>query len=298
MKKEGILAITDDGASVDNAQIFKKALEKAKAQDLLVICHCEDKTLSGGGVVNLGLTSTRMGLRGISKESEYTRVSRDIQLAEKTKCSLHIAHVSCQESVELIAQAKKKGIRVTAETAPHYFALTEEEVIGYDTNLKMNPPLRSKEDVAAIKEGLRNGVLDVIASDHAPHTENEKDIEFERAEFGVIGLETILAVSITQLIKTKILDWSSLVEKLCLNPAKILGINKGTLSIGASADLLVVNPNKEWQVAKQNLISKSKNCAFLGKTLTGIVEYTILAGKIVYKNTNEIYSHQRIGKIG
>ena len=283
LKKEGALAISDDGSSVDDDELMLKALKIAKQEGLLVICHSEDKSLSLNGVVNLGLTSTRLGLRGISKESEYKRVKRDIELAEKTKCPLHIAHVSCGESVELIASAKKKGIKVTAETAPHYFALTEEAVLGYDTNMKMNPPLRSKDDVKEIKAGLKNGAIDAIASDHAPHTENEKDIEFERAEFGVIGLETILAVSITELLSTGFLDWVGLVKKLSLNPAKILGIDKGTLTAGSDADLIIVSADKEWRAEKQGFLSKSKNSAFLGRNLKGVVEYTILGGEIVYK---------------
>ena len=284
LKKEGVLAISDDGSSVDNAKLLFEALKKARAEDILVIAHCEDKPLSGQGVVNLGIISTRLGLRGISSESEYKRVQRDIELAEKTKASLHIAHVSCKESVELIAQAKKKGIKISAEVTPHHFSLSQEAVLGFDTNLKMNPPLRSQEDRDALREGLKNGIIDAIASDHAPHTENEKEIEFERAEFGVIGLETELAVSITELLKTGLLDWQDLVKKLCLNPAKILGIDKGRLGIGCDADILVVSPDKEWVVKKEDFLSRSKNSAFLGRKLTGLVGYTILAGKIAYKN--------------
>ena len=286
LKKEGVVAISDDGSSVDNDELMLRAVEKAKNENTLVICHCEDTSLSVKGVVNLGFTSTRMGLRGILKESEYKRVQRDIQLAERVDAPIHIAHVSCQESVELIEKAKKKGIRVTGETAPHYFSLSEEAVLGYDTNMKMNPPLRSKDDVATIKQGLKNGVIDIIASDHAPHAENEKDIEFERAEFGIIGLETELAVSITELVNTGLLDWPELVKKLALKPAKILGIDKGTLSVGAGADIIVVSPDKEWLVKKEDFLSKSKNSAFLGRRLKGLVEYTICAGKIVYRNTN------------
>lgn len=290
IKKQGVLAISDDGASVDSDTLLLKALKIAKKERILVICHCEDKLLSGGGVVNLGITSTRLGLRGIPKESEYKRIARDIKLAQKANATLHIAHISCKESVELIAQAKKKGIKVTCDTAPHYVALSEEAVWNYDTNLKMNPPLRSKDDVQAIKQGLMQGVIDAIASDHAPHTENEKDIEFERAEFGVIGLETILAVSITELISQGLLDWQELVKKLALNPAKILGIDKGTLGKTKVADIIVVSPNKEWVVKKENFISKSKNSPFLGRKLKGVVEYTICGGKIVYRN-DEIYPY-------
>ena len=284
LKREGIVAISDDGSSVDNEELMLPALQKAKEQDILVISHCEDKSLSAGGVVNLGIISTRLGLRGIARESEYKRVERDLKLAEKAKARLHIAHVSCKESVDLIAKAKKKGIKVTAEVTPHHFSLHEEAVLGFDTNMKMNPPLRSQEDKEALKEGLKNGIIDAIASDHAPHTENEKEIEFERAEFGVIGLETELAVSITELVKTGLLDWLDLAKKLCLNPARILGINKGTLGAGCDADILVVSPDKEWVVQKAEFVSKSKNSAFLGKKLTGAVGYTICNGRTAYKN--------------
>lgn len=283
LKKQGVTAISDDGASVDNDKLLLEALKIAKAEHVLLICHCEDKSLSAGGAVNLGITSTRMGLRGISGESEYKRIERDILLAKKANAPIHIAHISCEESVELIAKAKANGIKVTAETAPHYFALAEEAVWGFDTNMKMNPPLRSKEDARAIREGLKNGVIDAIASDHAPHTENEKDIEFMAAEFGVIGLETILAGSITELVHTGLLDWPGLVKKLALNPAKILGINKGTLAAGSDADIVIVDPQKEWLVKKEDFVSQSKNSAFLGRRLKGVVDYTVCAGKIAYK---------------
>jgi dihydroorotase len=286
LKQEGVVAISDDGSSVDNEALLLEALQQAKKHKLLVICHCEDKLLSAKGAVNLGFTSTRLGLRGIPKESEFQRVRRDIQLAAKTDAAIHIAHVSCRESVEIIAEAKKKGIRVTCETAPHYLALSEEAVLGYDTNMKMNPPLRSKDDVASIRQGLKDGIIDVIASDHAPHTENEKDIEFERAEFGVIGLETALAVVITELVNTGLLSWSDLVRKMALHPAQILGLDKGTLSVGSDADIIVVSPIKEWVVQKEGLVSKSKNSAFLGKALKGAVEYTICSGKIAQPTRN------------
>ncbi len=286
-KKEGVIAISDDGASVDDPDTMLKALKKAKESKLTVICHSEDKSLSAGGVVNFGLTSTKMGLRGISKESEYKRVKRDIDLAEKINAPVHITHVSCLESVEIIAKAKKRGVAVTADTAPHYFSLSEEAVWGYDTNLKMNPPLRTKDDVSAIREGLRQGVIDAIASDHAPHTENEKEIEFERAEFGVTGLETELSSAITYLIQDKVLDMFELVKRLSVNPAKILGINRGTLGTGKPADIIVVSADKEWVVKEDRFYSKSKNSAFLGKTLKGVVEYTILGGKIVYTNVTD-----------
>ncbi len=283
LKKSGVYAISDDGASVDSDELMNEALKKAKQSGLLTICHSEDKTLTQKGVINLGFNSTRLGLRGISNESEYKRVKRDIELAEKSGASVHIAHVSCRESVEIIAKAKKKSIKVTCETAPHYFALTEEALLGYDTNMKMNPPLRSKEDLAAIKQGLKDGTIDVIASDHAPHTENEKDIEFDRAEFGVVGLETELSVAISELIEKKVLTWPELIEKLCLNPANILGLDSGRLSNGSPADIIIITEQQSWVVDQKNLISKSKNSAFLGSSLKGVVDYTICNGKIVYK---------------
>jgi len=283
LKNCGAVAISDDGASLDSAELLSEALKQAKEQGIPVICHCEDQVLAAGGVVNLGFTSTRMGLRGISKESEYKRVERDIGLAEKTGACVHIAHVSCVESIEIIAKAKKKGTRVTCEVTPHHFSLTDEAVLRYDTNMKMNPPLRTKDDVAAIRQGLVDGTIDAIASDHAPHTENEKEIEFERAEFGVIGLETELAVSITELVQTGLLNWGELAAKLAFNPARILKINKGSLSVGSDADLIVVSPDAEWQVKKTELVSKSKNSSFLGRKLKGLVEYTICEGKIAYQ---------------
>lgn len=283
LKKEGLIAISDDGSSVDSDAVMSEAFKIAKKEKMLVVCHCEDKTLSANGVVNSGLTSTRMGLRGISKESEYKRIERDIALAEKARASVHIAHVSCGESVEIIAKARKKGVKVTCETAPHYFALHEEAVLGFDANMKINPPLRSKDDMLSIRQGLADGTIDAIASDHAPHTENEKEIEFERAEFGTIGLETELAVSISHLVLPGFLDWAGLVKKLAVNPANILGISKGSLGAGCDADIIIVSPDKEWVVEKTGIVSRSKNSAFLRKNLKGSVEYTILSGQIAYK---------------
>ncbi|MDO8602490.1 MAG: dihydroorotase [Candidatus Omnitrophota bacterium] len=283
LKKEGIIAISDDGASVDSDGLMSKALKDAKKEKVLVICHSEDKALSGKGLVNRGFISTRLGLRGISKEAEYKRVSRDIKLAEDSDAVVHIAHVSCAESVEIIKRAKKKGVKVTAETAPHYFSLNEEDLLDYNTNMKINPPLRTKDDILAIKQGLKDGTIDIIASDHAPHTESEKEIEFEYAEFGSTGLETELAVGATELVNSGILTWSELIRKMSLNPAMVLGIDKGTLGVNKAADIAIISPNKEWVVKKEDFVSKSKNSAFIGRKLKGIVEYTIYKGKVTYK---------------
>lgn len=283
LKKAGVAAISDDGSSVDNQELMSQALKQAKKEKVLPICHCEDTKLSAGGVVNLGLISTKLGLKGFPKEAEYKRIERDIALAKVIRCPIHIAHVSCRESLEIIAKAKAAGVQVTAEVTPHHFALSDEAIAGYDTNTKMNPPLRGKDDLAAIKKALQSGTIDVIASDHAPHTENEKEIEFDRAEFGVIGLETTFAVSITELVKAGILSWPELVTKLAWNPAKILNLKKGTLSVGCDADIAIVDPGKEWVVEKGRLLSKSKNCAFLGRRLFGKVVYTLCAGQVVYR---------------
>jgi dihydroorotase len=283
LKHAGACALTDDGASVDNEPLLLTALKQAKKQKMLLIEHCEDKALSGHGVINLGLMSTRLGLKGAPKQAEFKRLQRNLQLAEKSKAAIHIAHVSCKESVEIIAKAKKKGIKVSAETAPHYFTFSDQALAEYDTNLKVNPPLRGKEDLEAIRQGLKNAVIDCIATDHAPHTINEKAVEFEYAEFGCIGLETLLAASITELIEKGLLGWTSLVQKLSVNPARILNIDRGSLARGSTADIIVVNPHKEWTVTVNSLISKSKNSPFLGKKLKGLVEYTILSGEIAYQ---------------
>lgn len=287
LKKEGVVAITDDGNSVDSEGLLLEALKKAKENKILVMCHSEDKSISGKGVINLGIISTKLGLRPMPKEAEYKRIERDIELAKKINASIHITHISCKESVEIIKKAKEKGIKVTCDATPHHFSLTQEDIAGYNTNMKMNPPLRTKEDVEAIKKGLKDAVIDAIASDHAPHTENEKEVEFDYAEFGTIGLETELAVSITELIKTKILDWPQLIEKLSVNPARILGIDKGSLKEGKEADLAIIDPEKEWVVKENDFLSKSKNSAFIGRKLSGKNILTICKGNIVY---DEIHS--------
>jgi dihydroorotase len=281
LAKEGVKAITDDGSSVDDSQLMLKAFEQAKKNDIIVICHSEDRSLSKKGVLNLGFSSTCLGLRGIPKSAEFERVARDIRLAEEAEARIHIAHVSCKESVEIISQAKKRGVGVSAETAPHYFSLSEEDLWNFDTNKKINPPLRSQEDSFAIKQALKEGVIDLIASDHAPHTENEKDIEFERAEFGTIGLETALAVAATELIQGKFLDWPDLVNKFTVKPAEVLGIAKPEIREGREAALIVFDPAKEWVVEENDFFSKSKNSCFLGKRLKGKIEMVFYKGRFI-----------------
>ena len=258
-----------------------KALKAAKKENLLLIEHCEDKKISKTGVMNKGFVSTKTGLRGIPKESEFIRVRRDIELAEKLDARIHIAHVSCMESVELIKKARKKGIKVTAETAPHYFSLTDEACQCYDTNTKVNPPLRTAEDVEAIKIALRENTIDAIATDHAPHTDAEKGVEFDFAPFGMIGFESALSIAIEELIDTKVLSWPELIGKLSLGPSKILGIKKGTLTEGADADITIIDPDKKWVYKKEERASKSSNSPYMGKTLKGFARDVIVGGRLV-----------------
>jgi dihydroorotase len=281
MKSAGAMALSDDGSSVEDKNLMVEAMKSAKAAGMLVISHCEDVKLSAGGMINKGFTSTKMGLKGISRASEYEMVRRDIELAEKCGGRIHIAHVSCGESVDIIRKAKKRGVKVTAETAPHYFTLTEECCVTYDTNTKMNPPLRSKEDVEAIKKGLSDGTIDAIATDHAPHTDAEKDVEFDFAPFGIIGLETALSLALVELVEKKALSWSALVEKMSLNPAKILGLASSGLKKGAPADIAVIDPEKEYTYGKDSIESRSKNSPFIGWALKGKVTDVFVGGDLV-----------------
>lgn len=289
MKDAGAVAITDDGLSVKNAQIMRKVLEYANMFDMPVISHCEDLDLSQKGVMNEGFVSTLLGLGGIPNISESSVVARDIALAAFTKTRIHIAHVSTEESVEIIRQAKEKGINVTCETCPHYFTLTDEAVKGFDTHTKMNPPLRAEKDRKAIIEGLKDDTIDVISTDHAPHTEADKDVEFDFAPFGIIGLETALSLAINELVDKKILTWDRLIKKISFAPSEILRLtNKGRLSSGADADIVIIDPNKKWEFEKETIISKSKNSPFIGRTFKGCAVVTICGGKIAY---NEIRHH-------
>lgn len=286
MKKEGIVGLSDDGCSIEDPKIMSEALKQAKKHSLPLISHCEDKRISKKGVVNEGVVATRLGLKSIPKRSEVEFVKRDIELAGKTDTQLHIAHVSCKESVELVGKAKMKGIKVTAEVTPHHFLLTDECCLTYDTNMKVNPPLRSKEDVEAIQKALSGGTIDVIASDHAPHGRHEKDVEFDFAAFGAIGLETSLAMAVTYLIDTKLISWKRLVELMSLNPARILGLkNKGSLSVGCDADITVINPEKQWTYKESAIKSKSKNSPFINWQFKGKVETVFVGGEIVSGKT-------------
>ncbi len=282
ISEAGAIGFSDDGNPLRNSQIMRRALEYSKMLNRIVISHCEDTDLSEGGSMNEGYISMLLGLNGIPYTAETHFVARDIELARMSDARLHIAHLSCKESVELIKEAKDKGVKVSCETAPHYFSLTEEAVRDFNTNAKINQPLRTKDDVEAIKEALKDGTIDVIATDHAPHLDSEKDVEFDYAPFGIIGLETALSLVIMGLIDKNFLGWLELVKVMALNPSRILGLDSGTLSEGKDADIIIVDPQKTWKVTKESLFSKSKNTPFLGQELKGVVEITICKGRIVY----------------
>ncbi len=279
----GAVAVTDDGYPVRTSQLMRRILEYSKIFGFPVISHAEDLSLSEGGVINEGAISTRLGLKGIPKASEEIAIYRDIALAALTDGKLHIAHVSTAGSVQLIREAKKAGIQVTAETAPHYFSLTDKSLTTYDTNYKMNPPLREKKDVEAIKEGLSDGTLDAIATDHAPHSSIEKDIEFDYAANGVIGLESSLPVSL-RLVWEGVLTPLELVRKLSTNPANILGIPGGRLGNNVKADITIIDPDLEYTLDVNRFYSKSRNCPFHGWKVRGKVCFTIKEGRVVYEN--------------
>ncbi|MDR3124335.1 MAG: dihydroorotase [Endomicrobium sp.] len=286
LKKAGIVAVSDDGLPVSNSQIMRRTLEYAKMFNLPVISHTEDKELSKDGVMNEGRNSTILGLRGIPKQAEEIIASRDIMLAELTGGYLHIAHVSTSGSVDLVRQAKKKGVKVTAETCPHYFTLTDDIVKVYDANTKMNPPLREQKDVDAIKQGLVDGTIDVIATDHAPHTQDEKSQEFDLAPFGIIGFETMLSLVLNELVDKKILSFSEAISKMTSNPAKIFNLNgRGSLKEGSIADITIIDPQYSYEFKKESIVSKSKNSPFLGRQFKGGAVMTIVDGNIVWQSS-------------
>lgn len=288
MKKAGCLALSDDGKSVVNSQLMRRAIEYAKMSGILLIQHCEDPLISAGGAMNEGVTSTQLGIKPDPYISESIIVSRDIELVHFLGGRVHFAHMSCRRSVELIRQAKKQGITITAEACPHHFTLTEEAVRSFDTHTKMNPPLRTADDVQAVKEGLKDGTIDLIVTDHAPHSREDKEVSFEQAPFGIIGLETSLALTITELVRPGILSWEQVVDKMSTQQARIAGMEgKGVLAEGYDADITLVDPDQEWEVTPEDTASKSKNSPFFGTKLTGRVKTTVFGGKVVYQDKLE-----------
>lgn len=276
----GAVALSDDGVPMASAGLLRRAMSYASMFDLPVIEHCEDLTLSEGGVMHEGAWSTVLGLRGIPAASEESVVARDLLLAEVTGARLHVAHVSSAGSVRMIREAKRRGVTVTAEVTPHHLVLTDESVQGFDATFKMNPPLRSPADVEAVREGLLDGTIDAIATDHAPQAPEEKMVEFDAAPFGVIGLETALGVVWTALVQTGALPPADAIRKLSTAPASILRIPGGTLRPGSPADLVLIDPNRKWTVDAATFASKSRNTPFQGWTLTGKAVMTIVGGEI------------------
>lgn len=284
--KAGAVGISEDGKSVMDTSLYAKAMEQAAILNTIVFAHCEDKSLASNGVINAGSKAMELGLEGISNAVEDIIVARDIILAKETGCRLHLCHCSTKGSVNMLEMAKNNGILVTGETCPHYFALSDDDIPGDDSNFKMNPPLRSTRDVEAIIYALKNDVLDVIATDHAPHSKEEKNKSFKEAPFGIVGLETALSITYTKLVRTGILNKAQMVEKMSLNPAKILGIDRGCIGEGKIADITIIDPNDEFTIDKHKFFSKGMNTPFHGKRVYGRVLYTIVSGEVKYEYIN------------
>ena len=283
LKKAGAIALSDDGRPVINTRFLSEAMQTASQLGMRVVAHCEDLFLADGGIINEGAVSKKLGVKGIPAAAEDCGTAREIALAAALDVPVHICHVSTKTSVALIRDAKARGVNVTAETAPHYFSLTEDELLKRDADFRMNPPLRTKEDVLAIIEGLQDGTIDAIATDHAPHTPEEK-ADFEKSPNGSIGMETSLSVGITYLVKTGLLTLEQLVEKMSVKPAEILNIPAGKIAVGENADIALVDLSEVWTVDENKLHGKSKNTPFKGRSLTGKVKTTILGGRIVFED--------------
>ncbi len=279
----GVVAFSDDGRPVPSAAVMRRAMEYALMFDMPIISHCEEPSLAEGGVMHEGFYSLKLGLKGIPALAEDLMVHREILLAENTGCRVHIAHLSTKGAVELVRQAKARGVPVTAEATPHHFTLTDAALEGYDTNFKVNPPLRTGEDVAAVIRGLADGTIDAIATDHAPHTEAEKAMEFDYAPFGMVGLETALPLAITRLVNPGVISWTRLVELMAINPCRILGLPGGSLQVGQPADITLINPDLKRTVDRDRLASLGRNTPFHGWSLQGWAVATMVGGQFVYQ---------------
>ena len=283
MKKAGAVAISDDGVSVKSSRLMRLAMEYASGFGVKCLCHCEDKELVDGGVCNEGLSSTIAGLKGIPRAAEDICIARDIALAESLDVPVHICHVSTHSGVRLIRDAKRAGVKVTAETCPHYFAVTDEIITSFDTNTKVNPPIREEIDKQAILQGLKDGTLDCIVTDHAPHHINDKNVEYNQAAFGISGIETSFGFAVTYLYKTGVLSLNELADRMSYAPAKILGLDGGEIKEGGVADLTLADLDEKWVVDPAKFISKGKNNPFKGMELSGVVKYTIVDGDVKYE---------------
>lgn len=283
MKDAGIVALSEDGKSVMDSALFRKSLKEAARLDLPMFSHCEDKALVEGGVMNKGQKSEELGLPGITNSVEDVIVARDIIMSKEAGNRLHLCHCSTADSVVLVEMAKKQGLPVSAEVCPHHFTMSDDEITEDNGRFKMNPPLRNRADVDALKEGLKTGIMEVISTDHAPHGKEEKDQSMLKAPFGIVGLETSFALGYTELVDKGVLTLSQLVEKMSVNPAKVLGIDKGNLAPGKAADIVIADITKEYEIDSSKFVSKGKNTPFDGKKVKGRVITTIVDGKIVYK---------------
>lgn len=283
MAKAGALAISEDGKSVMDVLVYVQGMEEAKKAGIAVFAHCEDKSLVRGGVMNESDKSRELGLPGITNSVEDVITARDIFLAQETKVRLHLCHCSTKASVSLVKMAKELGIQVTGEVCPHHFTMSDDEITEDSSRFKMNPPLRSKEDIIALKEGLRDNIMDVISTDHAPHSEEEKNGSMLNSPFGIVGSETAFALTMTELVKTGYLTPMQMVEKMSYHPAQILGIDKGCLAVGKVADITIADPDMTYSIDRNQFLSKGRNTPFDGKKVVGKVLFTLVDGKIVYR---------------
>ena len=283
MAAAGSRTISEDGKSVMNAQHYREGMQAAAEEGLVVLAHCEDINMVHGGVMNADAKANELGFAGITNSVEDVIVARDILLAKETGVRLHLCHCSTKDSVRMVELAKEEGLPVTAEVCPHHFCMTSDDITEDDGNYKMNPPLRTKEDMEALQKGLADDIMDVIATDHAPHAASEKEQGIQKAPFGIVGLETAAALTYTALVKPGILTPMQMAEKMSYNPAKILGLDKGTVEAGGPADLTIFDPECEWVIDPAEFLSKGKNTPFGGKKVTGKVMATIVDGEIVYQ---------------
>ena len=284
LKRAGVVAITDDGECVQSNDLMRRAVEYAKMFDLPVMDHCQDYSMTQGAVMNEGIMSTRLGLRGWPNAAEDLIVARNVILSEVTGAHIHLQHISSKFSVDIIRRAKTRGVRISAEATPHHLALTDEALAGYDTHFKMNPPLRTEEDRRALIAGLRDGTLDIIATDHAPHTDYEKDREFDFAPNGILGLETALPIALDVLVRKNKFKLPYLIDLITRRPAQLMKLPGGTLAAGAAADICLFDPAEQWRYDAKAGFSKSSNSPWSGQTLTGRVKTTIVDGRVVFES--------------